>query len=99
MIHFYFHPTPNPAKVSLFLEEAGLDYEVVPVDTSKGQQHDPAFRKINPNGKVPAIVDFDAMNGVYDAWIDPANPPARACVEARLADPDLRVEMTAVAAL
>ena len=46
-----------------------------------------------------AIVDFDAMNGVYDAWIDPANPPARACVEARLADPDLRVEMTAIAAL
>lgn len=42
------------------------------------------------------IGDFDAMNSVYDAWIDPANPPARACVEARLADPDLRVEMTAV---
>ncbi|GAA0231394.1 glutathione S-transferase N-terminal domain-containing protein [Castellaniella daejeonensis] len=63
MIHFYFHPTPNPAKVSLFLEEAGLDYEVVPVDTSKGQQHDPAFRKINPNGKVPAIVDFDGPDG------------------------------------
>ncbi len=48
---------------------------------------------------LPAIVDFDAMNGVYDAWIDPENPAARACVEARLADPDLRVEMTAVAAL
>lgn len=63
MIRFYFHPTPNPAKVSLFLEEAGLDYEVVPVDTSKGQQHDPAFRKINPNGKVPAIVDLDGPNG------------------------------------
>jgi enamine deaminase RidA (YjgF/YER057c/UK114 family) len=39
------------------------------------------------------------MNGVYDRWIDIENPPARACVEARLADPDLRVEMTAVAAL
>ena len=39
------------------------------------------------------------MNRVYDAWVDPANPPARACVEARLADPDLRVEMTAIAAL
>lgn len=46
---------------------------------------------------LPHITDFDAMNAVYDAWIDPANPPARACVEARLADPDLRVEMTAVA--
>ncbi|WP_128294229.1 RidA family protein [Afifella aestuarii] len=48
---------------------------------------------------LPHIIDFDAMNSVYDKWIDPANPPARACVEARLADPDLRVEMTAVAAL
>ena len=51
------------------------------------------------DGRGAAIVDFDAMNSVYDAWIDPANPPTRACVEARLADPDLRVEMTAVAAL
>jgi enamine deaminase RidA (YjgF/YER057c/UK114 family) len=48
---------------------------------------------------LPHIIDFDAMNSVYDKWFDPANPPARACVEARLADPDLRVEMTAVAAL
>ena len=48
---------------------------------------------------LPNIADFDAMNSVYDAWIDPQNPAARACVEARLADPDLRVEMTAVALL
>ena len=48
---------------------------------------------------LPAITDFEAMNEVYDAWIDKDNPPARACVEARLADPDLRVEMTAVAAV
>jgi enamine deaminase RidA (YjgF/YER057c/UK114 family) len=46
---------------------------------------------------LPHIIDFDALNVVYDAWIDPANPPARACYEARLADPDLRVEMTAIA--
>jgi GST-like protein len=52
MIRFYFHPTPNPAKVALFLEESGLPYTVVPVDTRKGEQHDPAFRAINPNGKV-----------------------------------------------
>jgi GSH-dependent disulfide-bond oxidoreductase len=63
MIRFYFHPTPNPAKVALFLEEAGLDYEVVPVDTSKGEQHSPEFRAINPNGKVPAIVDTDGPGG------------------------------------
>src|SRR3546814_15787850 len=63
MICFYDHPTPNPAKISLFLEEAGLDYKVVPVDTSKGQQHDPEFRKINPKGKVPAILDLDGPGG------------------------------------
>ena len=59
MIRFYYHPTPNPLKISLFLEETGLPYEVVPVDTSKGEQHSPEFRKINPNGKVPALVDGD----------------------------------------
>lgn len=63
MIRFYFHPTPNPAKVALFLEETGLAYEVVPVDTSKGEQHAAAFRAINPNGKVPAIVDTEGPGG------------------------------------
>ncbi|MDL2403924.1 glutathione S-transferase family protein [Rhizobium mayense] len=63
MIRFYFHPTPNPAKVALVLEEAGLAYEVVPVDTSKGEQHLGDFRAINPNGKVPAIVDTDGPGG------------------------------------
>jgi hypothetical protein len=53
MIRFYFHPTPNPAKVALMLEETGLAYRVVPVDTSRGEQHRPEFRAINPNGKVP----------------------------------------------
>lgn len=45
------------------------------------------------------IADFAAMNSVYDTWIDPANPPARACIEARLAHPSLKVEIIAVAAL
>jgi GSH-dependent disulfide-bond oxidoreductase len=63
MIRFYFHPTPNPAKVALMLEETGLPYEVVPVDTSKGEQHAPSFRTINPNGKVPAIVDTEGPGG------------------------------------
>ncbi|WP_262273559.1 glutathione S-transferase family protein [Microvirga yunnanensis] len=63
MIRFYYHPTPNPAKVALFLEETGLPYETIPVDTSKGEQHLPAFRAINPNGKVPAIVDTDGSGG------------------------------------
>ena len=63
MIRFYFHPTPNPAKVALLLEETGLPYEVVPIDTSKGEQHAPAFRAINPNDKVPAIVDTEGPGG------------------------------------
>ena len=63
MIRFYYHPTPNPAKVALFIEEAGLPYETVPVDTSKGEQHSTAFRTVNPNGKVPAIVDTDGPGG------------------------------------
>ena len=63
MIRFYFHPTPNPAKIALALEEAGLPYEAIPVDTSKGEQHHPAFRAINPNGKVPAIVDTEGPGG------------------------------------
>jgi GST-like protein len=63
MIRFYFHPTPNPAKIALFLEETGLAYELVPVDTSKGEQHAPAFRAVNPNGKVPAIVDTEGPGG------------------------------------
>jgi len=63
MIRFYFHPTPNPAKVALMLEETGLAYELIPVDTSKGEQHTPAFRAINPNEKVPAIVDTEGPGG------------------------------------
>jgi GSH-dependent disulfide-bond oxidoreductase len=57
MIKFYFHHTANSLKVALFLEEAGLRYEVVPVDLLKGEQHRPEFRAINPNGKVPAMLD------------------------------------------
>src|SRR5258705_1768970 len=63
MIRFYFHPTPNPAKVALVLEETGLAYQLIPIDTSKGEQHTPAFRAINPNGKVPAIVDTEGPCG------------------------------------
>lgn len=70
MIRFYYHPTPNPAKVALMLEETGLDYQLVPIDTSKGEQHLPAFRAINPNGKVPALVDSDGPDGVETALFD-----------------------------
>jgi GST-like protein len=65
MIKFYFNGSPNPTKVALFLEEAGLAYEAHPVDTRRGEQFEPAFLAINPNGKVPAIVDGDAI--VFDS--------------------------------
>ena len=57
MLKFYFNGSPNPSKVGLFLEEAGLPYEAIPVDTRRGEQFSPAYLAINPNGKVPAIVD------------------------------------------
>ncbi|EEE36118.1 glutathione S-transferase, N-terminal domain protein [Rhodobacteraceae bacterium KLH11] len=65
MIKFYFHPTPNPMKVALFLAEAELPFEVIPVDTMKGEQHEQAFRAINPNGKLPAIDDDGTV--VFDS--------------------------------
>jgi GSH-dependent disulfide-bond oxidoreductase len=65
MIKFYYSLAPNPMKVALFLEEAELAYEAIPVDTRKGQQFDAAFAKLNPNNKVPVIVDDDAT--VFDS--------------------------------
>jgi glutathione S-transferase len=62
---FYYHPSPNPLKVALLLEETGLAYELVPVDTRKGEQHSAAFKSINPNAKTPALVDGDAT--VFDS--------------------------------
>jgi enamine deaminase RidA (YjgF/YER057c/UK114 family) len=71
------------AKIDALLAEAGTDKS----------------KLVAVNVFLPQIGDFEAMNQIYDAWIDPASPPARACVEARLADPDLRVEITAIAAV
>jgi GSH-dependent disulfide-bond oxidoreductase len=63
LIRFYFNTAPNPMKVALLLEELGLPYEAIPVDTAKGEQHEPGFRAINPNGKAPAIVDTEGPGG------------------------------------
>src|SRR5919205_3465159 len=65
MIQFYFNLAPNPMKVALALEEMELPYEPVPVDTRKGDQFAPDFLAINPNAKVPAIVDGEAT--VFDS--------------------------------
>ncbi|BCH29685.1 hypothetical protein MesoLjLc_16150 [Mesorhizobium sp. L-8-10] len=71
------------AKIDALLVEAG---------TSKS-------KLVAVNIYLPQIGDFETMNRIYDAWVDPERLPARACVEARLADPDLRIEITAVAAV
>ena len=65
MLKFYYSGAPNPTKVALFLEESGLPYDPIPVDTRKGDQHKPEYLAINPNAKVPAIVDGDAI--VFDS--------------------------------
>ena len=65
MLKFYYSGAPNPTKVALMLEETGLPYEPIPVDTRQGDQHKPDFMAVNPNAKVPAIVDGDAT--VFDS--------------------------------
>jgi GSH-dependent disulfide-bond oxidoreductase len=57
MIKFYFNLAPNPMKVALLLEELGALYEPIPVDTRKGEQFTPEYLAVNPNGKVPALVN------------------------------------------
>jgi GST-like protein len=57
MIDFYYNLSPNPMKVALFLEEAALDYRPVPVDTLRGEQFTPEIVRLNPNSKLPIVVE------------------------------------------
>jgi len=63
MIDLYSWPTPNGHKVHIMLEECGLNYTVHGIDIATGAQFDPAFLKISPNNKIPAIVDHDGPQG------------------------------------
>lgn len=63
MIDFYYWPTPNGHKITLFLEEAGLEYRIHPVNIGKGDQFLPEFLSIAPNNKMPAIVDHAPVDG------------------------------------
>ena len=63
MIDLYTWPTPNGHKVHIFLEETGLEYNVIPVNILTGDQFDPEFLKISPNNKMPAMVDRDGPDG------------------------------------
>ncbi|MBT7943920.1 MAG: glutathione S-transferase family protein, partial [Alphaproteobacteria bacterium] len=63
MIELYTWGTPNGRKVSIMLEELGLEYSVHEVNIGKGEQREPEFLKISPNNKIPAIVDTDGPDG------------------------------------
>jgi len=63
MIDLYTWPTPNGFKVSIMLEEIGLPYTVIPIDITAGDQFDPAYLALNPNNKMPTIVDPDGPEG------------------------------------
>lgn len=63
MLDLYYAPTPNGQKLRLYLEEAGLPYRLVPVSLSKGEQFDPAFLRIAPNNKIPALLDHAPADG------------------------------------
>lgn len=63
MIDVYFWPTPNGHKISIFLEETGQPYRLIPVNIGKGEQFKPDFLAIAPNNKIPAIVDHEPSDG------------------------------------
>lgn len=63
MIELYYWPTPNGHKITIFLEEAGLPYEIKPVDISAGDQLRPEFTAFSPNNRMPAIIDRDPSDG------------------------------------
>ncbi|MEM9351127.1 MAG: glutathione S-transferase N-terminal domain-containing protein, partial [Pseudomonadota bacterium] len=56
-LDFYYWPTPNGWKVAILLEELGIDYTLKPLNLPAGEQNDPGFLKLGPNGKMPVIVD------------------------------------------
>jgi GST-like protein len=63
MIELYYWPTPNGHKITMFLEEAGLDYAIHPVDISAGDQFKPEFLTLSPNNRMPAIIDTNPAGG------------------------------------
>jgi len=63
MLELFYWPTPNGHKITIFLEEAGLDYQIVQVDISAGDQFKPDFLKIAPNNRMPAIIDHAPKDG------------------------------------
>jgi GST-like protein len=63
MIDLYYWPTPNGHKITIFLEETGLLYRIIPVDIAVGDQFKPHFLQISPNNRIPAVVDQEPADG------------------------------------
>jgi GST-like protein len=63
VIDVYFYPSPNGLKIAIMLEECGLPYRIAPVNILRGEQFAPEYLRINPNNKIPAVVDYDAPGG------------------------------------
>src|SRR6476620_6926466 len=63
MIDLYYWTTPNGHKITMYLEEAGLEYRIHPVNIGKGEQFQPEFLALSPNNRIPAIVDHDPIDG------------------------------------
>jgi GSH-dependent disulfide-bond oxidoreductase len=63
MIDFYYWTTPNGHKITIFLEEVGLQYTIIPVNIGAGDQFKPEFLKISPNNRIPAIIDHEPADG------------------------------------
>ena len=63
MIDLYYWTTPNGHKITIFLEETGLPYRILPINIGKGDQFQPDFLKVSPNNKIPAIVDHAPADG------------------------------------
>jgi GST-like protein len=63
MLDLYFAPTPNGWKITIMLAECGLEYGLTTIDLFKGEQHEPSFRELNPNGRIPVLVDHEPVGG------------------------------------
>ncbi len=66
-LELYYWPTPNGWKITIFLEEAGLDYRIVPVNIGRGEQFEEAFLRLSPNNRMPVIVDPETGASVFES--------------------------------
>ena len=63
MIDLYYWTTPNGHKITMFLEEAQIEYRIIPINIGLGEQFDPDFLRLGPNNRIPVILDREPLNG------------------------------------